>query len=247
MIPVATIVSRLEAMLDAEGFDHYGFDEDFKPAINYAQEWLMQLYTRVLGQRKFSEEMLRELTYTRVWYTSLYSRVHFDSSDIGGEMWTILVVYPEPVKIGAWTPPSPYNQLVSYLTTFVYRKSNYSAKKTGLEKINLNIGNTFSQGNEVVTGDLKSYAYLPIVNYGLGNNISEIEIIPDYPTNYVAISYLLQPADITLLSDNVLFPKVLLPLIVNKAAQFISTKQGDKTSLYAVTDADTKALIQLTT
>ena len=47
MIPVTTIINRIKSALDAEGFDHYKFNEDFKPAINYAQDWITQLYSRV--------------------------------------------------------------------------------------------------------------------------------------------------------------------------------------------------------
>ncbi len=249
MIPVTKIISQVESMLDAEGFDHYAFDEDYKPAINYAQDWITQLYSRLMSERKFSEEMLRELTYIRVWYTSIYSRLHLGGigmTDIGGQVWTVLGVYPEPETAGTWTPPVQ-DSAISYLTTLLYKKSRHSAFKTNFERSNLNISNPFENGNEVIQGDLRSYGYIPIVNYGVFQEIREIQITPDYPTQYVAVAYLLQPTDITATTDNIKFPKTLLPLIVNKTAQFISTKQGDRTNLYSVTGDDINSLIQLTT
>lgn len=250
MIPVTTIKSRIEAMLDAEGFDHYGFDEDIKPAINYAQDWLTQLYSRLLGQRKFSEEMLRDLSYISVWRTTEKKRISFSGTSAAlGDIWTILAVYPDPQVEGSENPPPPVSPTQSYLTDYTYLKSYKSAARTTAEKVNENRLNPFKKGNEVVTGELSSDSYTTFTN--VNGLVSEIEIQPvmdnDLSRRLVAIAYLIQPTEIALVTDNVMFPKALLPLLVSKAAQFISTKQGDRTNLYTVTDADIKSLIQLTT
>jgi len=81
-IPVQTIIDRCTALLDAEGSDHYKFDKDFKPAINNAQVWLMNLYNRLFGEKKISEESLSELTVIKVFKASVYSRLSFSNQGV---------------------------------------------------------------------------------------------------------------------------------------------------------------------
>jgi hypothetical protein len=247
MIPVTTVISRIQSALDAEGFDHYKFDEDFKPAINYAQDWLTQLYSRVMSDKKYSEEMLRNVSYLRVWQTSDYSRINFLTTDIGGDLWSILGVFPEAETQGITGVPVGYTYEYSLFTTLRYVSSDYAATRTTFEKKNINKGNPFSNGNNVVTGDLKSYNYISFSNYSDGTTISEIEISPKIARVYVGVAYLLQPTEITATTDTIKYPQTLLPLIVNKALNFISWKQGDRTNLKGVTDADIQQLITLTT
>lgn len=246
MIPVTTIISQIESALDAEGFDHYKFDEDYKPAINYAQGWLTQLYSRVMGDKKFSEENLIDLTYIRVWKTSIYGRIDFDVVDMGGELWTVLAVYPEAEVTGSENPPAVPLDGLSYPTDYLYLKSYYSAKRVTLEIVNENRGNPFTKGNEIITGDLKSYSYTMILDFN--GIVKELEVQPSTGARQtVAVAYLLQPTDITATTDSVKFPISMTNLIVEKSLEWISYKQGDRTNLNGVTDKDVSKLIQLTT
>ena len=81
-ILVQTVIDRCNALLDAEGSDHYTFDKDFIHAINNAQVWLTNLYNRLFGEKKVSEESLVELTVTRIFKTSLYSRLSFSNQGV---------------------------------------------------------------------------------------------------------------------------------------------------------------------
>lgn len=246
MIPVTTIINRIKSALDAEGFDHYKFNEDFKPAINYAQDWITQLYSRVLGDKKFSEEMLRELTYIRVWKTSIFGRIIFNTSDIGGELWSVLGVFPEAEVTGNENPPFIPLDGLSYITDYLYLSANYSAERKPLEFVNENRKNPFSKGNEIITGDLRTYAYTTMVD--INTLFKELSVIPSTgKRQIVAVSYLLQPKEITLITDNVNYPISVLPLLVDKSIEWISWKQGDSTNLKSVSDADVQKLIQLTT
>jgi len=246
MILASSIVSRIESALDAEGFSQYEFDEDFKPAINYAQDWITQLYSRVLGEKKFSEENLRELSYVRVWKTSIYGRIDFDAPDMGGELWSILAVYPECEVVGSENPPLIPLSSLSYPTDYTYLSSYYSALKSTVEKVNENRKNPFTKGNEKITGELKSYSYTSFMDYN--SIVKEIEVQPSTGARQtVAVCYLLKPTDITASTDYVLFPQSMMAIIVDKALNFISWKQGDRTNLDGVTDKDVQALITLTT
>ena len=79
-ISVQTIVNRCNALLDAEGSDHYKFDKDYIHAINTAQVWLVGLYNKLFGEKKVSEESLTELTVVRVFKVSKYSRISFSQN-----------------------------------------------------------------------------------------------------------------------------------------------------------------------
>ena len=99
-IPVQTIIDRMKSALDAEGSDYYNFPRDFKPAINYAIEWSVSVLTPYIGEKKFSEELFRELTFARVWQTSQYSRININPADLDNrDIWTILAVYPVPYVV----------------------------------------------------------------------------------------------------------------------------------------------------
>ncbi len=80
-----TVIDRCTALLDAEGSDHYKFDKDFQPAINNAQVWLINLYNRLFGEKKVSEESLVELTVIRVFKLSNYSRLSFSNEGVVNE------------------------------------------------------------------------------------------------------------------------------------------------------------------
>jgi len=79
-ISVQTVQDRCLALLDAEGTDHYKFDKDFIHAINNAQVWLVNLYNRLFGEKRVSEESLTELIVVRVFKASKYSRLSFSKN-----------------------------------------------------------------------------------------------------------------------------------------------------------------------
>jgi hypothetical protein len=128
MIQVQTIIDRMKSALDAEGSDYYNFSRDFKPAINYALEWSVSVITPYLGQKKFPEELFRELTFSKIWQTSEYSRVNINPADLNNrDIWTILAIYPKPyVVVESGTdlmfnlPATYYNEIKPYLNQQVY-------------------------------------------------------------------------------------------------------------------------------
>ena len=100
MIQVQTIIDRMKSALDAEGSDYYNFSRDFRPAINYALEWSVSVISPFLGQKKFPEELFRELTFSKIWQTSNYSRVNINPADLNNrDIWTILAIYPKPYVV----------------------------------------------------------------------------------------------------------------------------------------------------
>lgn len=249
-ILVQEIVNRAKSALDAEGSDRYLFDQDFKPAIRYAQEWIVLALNKAFEDNKHSGESLRELVKISVWQANNFSRIAFDESVMNHALWSLLAVYPNPVVDPFSNPvPNANKALSAYMPTLTYVSGKSCTNRLTLEQWNDNVENVFMPGNIVITGKLTEYAYLNWANYTSNNYVNpgtfEIEIRPSVANKYVALAYLKKPSEINLITDSMEFPYNLLDTILEKAVNFISTKQGDQTSLYLVTDRDINKLITL--
>lgn len=251
MIAVNTVVDRILSALDAESSGRYQFDRDLKPAINYAIEFYVSVFNSAFGDDKLSEENLRELVRTRIWQTSKYSRVNFGTADTVEEVWTILAVMPNPV-LDPETPqivnPNPENSV--FVPDVIFVKADDSAARQTQEEWNDAAGNVFMAGNEKLIGtDFEDYAYKNFTHYKpgeLANEIvEEIEIRPELNEKFVAVTYLVFPTNVDQIGDTILFPKSMQNLIIDKALNFISWKQGDGTNLYSVSERDISSLVGL--
>lgn len=248
-IAVQTIVDRLKSALDAEGQgDYYLFDQDFKPAINYAIDFLVGIINSRLEGDKASLESLRELIKTRVYQASNYSRVSFDAAD---NVWSILAVYPRPTvarDTGVALPNPATTPALSYLIDAAsHLSADDSAKRLTLEEWNEVKENPFVSGNSILTAaPFRQYAYLSFNDYSSTyqyDSVSEIEIRPSINGELVSISFLRYPTLVSLVTDNVEFPQSMTNLITSLALKWIAYKQGDNTTIYGVTDKDINTLI----
>ena len=96
-IPAQQVIDRVRQVgLDAEGADYYDDVIDIIPAINASLEWLTAVISAAFGQKKMGEEVFQDLVQARVFQTSDFSRIFFNSTDLGHEVWTILGVYINP-------------------------------------------------------------------------------------------------------------------------------------------------------
>ena len=247
MIPVQTIVDRVTSILDAEGSDRYLFDQDFKPAINLTKDWVVAVFNKAFADKKLSEENLKELVKTKVWTTSTFSRINIDPSVIN--VWSILGIIPKPtVYPAASIPTVGVNPDTSTLETGVsYISSEFSARRLTIEEWNENKNNVFEAGNNILTTSFTEYAYLNQGDYSSTNytTAGEIEVRPSVPTEFVAITYLRYPLDISVIGDSIEFPQTLTDLIVNKVLNYISFKQGDQTNLFSVSGSEVATLVKL--
>lgn len=249
------IIDRMESALDAEGFERYTFDNDYRQAINYAKEWMVVLFNAAFSEKKVSEENLRELIKVRIWRTSMFSRIALDEAVIGDRIWTIAAVYPEITYNGVVPAAVVGNTASVFCPNANYLRSYKSAKRLTLEEVNLNRRNPYAYGNEVTTCDeLREYAYLfpadyNVVGPGRSGYFStpawEIEILPSFPLDLTAIAYLKYPEDITLVTDSIPFPAALTNMLVDKSLEWISYKQGDSTNLKGVTQQDIVTMAKL--
>jgi len=131
----------------------------------------------------------------------------------------------------------------------VHLEGDDSAYRLTHEEWTVNKNNPFRPGNtkQLCNG---RYAYLDPTDY---NSITggyqtadgyEFEIRPSLKRQLVTMIYVKVPSDVVLNTDMVEFPDTFFEMIVSKALQFISYKQGDQTNLYAVTSRDIGTLLQ---
>ncbi len=248
MISVQTIVDRLQFVLDAEDSDRYTFENDLKPAINSSVEWLQAVFNKAFADKKLTEEDLKELIKVTVFQTSQYSRINLDL--ITDSIWSVMRISPEPVvhPSGSVITVTPTPEQSLWRDDLSYIKGKFATKLLSLEQWEENVDNIFEAGNERMTNSFKSYAYLNFANYGSSSydaGGSEIEIRPEIPNQFVGVTYMKYPTPINLIGDSIELPKTLTNLVFEKAASFISWKQGDGTNLYAVSEKDVMTLIKL--
>ena len=219
------LANDIRFALDAEGADHYDDVRDIIPAINLSVKWLVNVVNKTMGQRKFGEEIFRDLSEITVFNISSDNRIQL------GDIWTILAVYPNP-KTGN-------NGVGEY-----HISSKESSKRLTIEEWSYNINNPFEAGNMVSKClDLNQSAYLAPFTYGNSGFDKEIEIRPRPTTGKVSVAYVKNPTDISVLGvQDVQFPNSVYNLILNKALSYISYKQGDGTNLISVSESDIRTL-----
>lgn len=249
-IPVQEIVTRALADLDAEGSQRYLFDQDFKPAIKYAQEWLVTALNKIFDTTKHSGESLRELVKIGIWQTNNFSRIAFDETVVGHKLWSVLALYPNPVTTPFSIPVPPNPPAASrYMANLSFVSGKSCTNRLTLEQWGDNVDNVFMPGNNILNGLLAEFAYLNFANYSSGtyNNPGtfELELRPALVGKYVGMAYLKRPSDITLITDSLQFPDNMIDIILEKTLNHIAQKQGDQTTLYLVTDRDINRLIPL--
>lgn len=246
-IQVQTIIDRCVADLDAEGSDYYKFDNDFKPAINQAVEWLVTVFNQIFADKKVTPEQLRDLIKTKVWQANKFSRVSYNPADTGHDLWSIIAVMPLPTL----HPNNAITPLVNKIQSkFMPNKSFvgslYSCDRLTSEEWNINQLNPFIPGNTVLTGSLKEFAYRDWSDYSSSTYVNtvapEIEIRPSVSEQYVAIEYIKYPSPITLITDVLEFPTSMTQIIVEKTLSVIANKQGDQTTLWQINEGDIKRI-----
>lgn len=249
-ISVQEIVNRATSALDAEGSDRYRFDQDFKPAINYAIEWSVSVFNEAFSQKKLSAESLKELNIVGIWQANNFSRVAYSEQETGKKLWTIIAVYPNPTVYPFKNPVPKANKVLSSFEKDVsFISSEDAAKRLTQEEWIGNAKNVFMPGNMLLGGGMTEYAYLDFADYSStqysNTGTFEIEVRPSVANKFVAIAYLSKPSPVTLITDNVSFPESMANIITEKALNFISYKQGDGTNLYSVTAADVNRLVSI--
>lgn len=243
-IAVSDIIIDLKAALDAEGSGYYTDAEDFIPAINRAQDFVVAVFNKAFAENKLSEENLRELIDIKLYQLSTSSSLTFTANQLN-EVWSITAIYPLPrTSPAAITPLAPSASSQEYAGTNHFLGGDKSAKKRTLEDWNDTEGSPFEKGNTIIsTGDLVEYAYLPFSS----QDVTNIIIRPDIHDEPCAVAFLMYPARVTTSASTVPLPSVCRNLMSSRALRYIAEKQGDQSTALTVADADVKELIDLLT
>lgn len=249
-ILVQTIHNRVLADLDAEGSDRYTFNEDIKHALNAAQETLVTLFNAAFAGNKLTPENLRELTYTKVWRANAFSRVAFNPTDVGHQLWSIIAVHPKPKvnKAVAMAVGANTNTVSKFLPDVSYVSATGICKRLSGEQWNDSEKNVFMAGNGILKGELVEYGYLDFSNYTSSSYTGstdkmEIQIRPDVPNSLVAMTYLKRPTTVSLITDSVEFPESLTELIVEMVCNKLAIKQNNGTNLFGVSARNVDRLV----
>ena len=214
MIPYLNIEPMLISALDAEGSDRYNFDDDYKPAINYAIDFSISVFNAIFSQNKKSEEILKELVLMRMWKLSKYSRFAFDETTVGCKLWSVLSIIPKADLDTSFNYTSfPDNQTEGqYLKigseTARYLGGGYPCKRLTTEQWIEKDRNPFMAGNPFnICEDTIQYGYIAFADYvggfGMTKDKFEIEIAPHIPNELVAMRFLKKPVSITTNADNI--------------------------------------------
>jgi hypothetical protein len=253
MILAQEVINRCNFKLDAEGSQRYLWNEDFMPGINTAVDWIIDVVNTTMSDKKFSEEIFRELTKVKVFRASRFSRFSFDEVSIGERLWTVLNIYAEPVVYPAIAPPSTILDESTYMPTLSFISSQHSCARLTSEEWSAKDKNFFMEGSTFMQDchQLKVYAYLNPANYSGGYSPSanaryEFEISPTVAGQFVAIRYVKTP---TQLSGNLTpttsieLPSSMINLVVNKTLNEIAMKQNNGSTLYQVSTKEVRDLV----
>tara|TARA_Y100000814_G_scaffold96598_2_gene66900 strand:+ start:10415 stop:11197 length:783 start_codon:yes stop_codon:yes gene_type:complete len=257
-ITVQSLIDRMRQVgLDAEGSDYYDTDIDLIPALNASIEWLVQVLSSSIGAKKFVGEELRDLVMARVFQPSSFSRIHFNTTDLGHDVWTILGIYPLPETTPATTYPLPDltpADKSEYKSGLSHVSSVYDTSRLSIEEWSGNALNPYAPGSlkENCT-ELLQYAYINFADYSSTgySTVKEIEIRPSLANKLATVMYLKMPTLITTPfasnpTQTVEFPESFANLLYEKALQFVAYKQGDNTTIYNVTANDVNVLLGVT-
>jgi hypothetical protein len=250
MISSNNLDEEIRFLLDAEGDDHYGEAEDIVPAINMSVRWVCAIINDALGQRKLGEEIFHEIHTSTILRTSKDSR--FNVELVSDNLWTITAIFIEPTTgdNGGGAPAMP-NEYEAYERTDLYFVAgDKAARRLSLEEWGPQKNNPFAKGydGDQICDELKDYAYLNGITYktaeGSPPQNNEVTIRPTVDKGTIAVFYVDKPTPIDQLGDDdIALPGSVQSLVVNKALQYISYKQGDRTNLFTVTASDIVQLV----
>ena len=268
-IAVSNIIQLVKSNLDAEGSDRYRWDLDFIPAINWAQKEITDTVGRLLSDKKFPNERLRELIYTYVFQTSQYSRLFIDNAF--KPINTILGVYVNITTVPTWSEQTNTTSGSLYLSTYSLIDFGNTCKRITPEERNECKKNKLVAGYNQANSDITTWAYLDFAIYGnnsyggydpAGNVIadpppetpdpiiigSEIEIVPSYKNKVIGVMVLQNPQQIESTSQEdflvaeLPFPEAMTNLFVAMILRFLAVKQNDTSNIYKISSDEIETI-----
>jgi len=226
---VEGIIDLSLAQLDAENSGRYTWTNDFQPAFNNLQSWLLSLFEKMYAKDKVSEEMLRELAVAELFVANSHSNVDLSSIT---NLSSVLAVIPDVVdRFGIG--------------------DKASARRLTVEEWGKRKKNMFVAGSDY--GNDVGYAYMSPLRFE-GTSTIYIPISPDVSNKKVGIIYTQVPSTIDVVqhATNVAYPATIttIPFVENiismataKVLQFITSKEIGE--LHVVVDKEVEQAISM--
>lgn len=251
MITVPELDSYVDANVDAQGSQRYLFEQDKIPNYNSAISRALAACNWALANRKGSEEALIELKEDRVFQSNFFGGIALNNAvpALGHTVWSILAIYAEPITVPVVTTilGTPAQTV---LVGAVPTGSAFPVRRMTAEQIAVARTNMYMDGNEVLAaGPMRTYAYYSMGTRSDNQNIiqstqGELFITPASLASRKQfwVSYLRTPQTITSVNDVIDLPQSMKRTLASWAVQYMTTKQGDGTTMFSVAEKDAQEL-----
>lgn len=256
MITIPELDQFVDTQLDSVGSQRYLFEQNKVPCYNAALSRAITACSWALANRKGSEEALWELKEDRVFQSNIQGGLAINDAvpSLGHTLWTVLAIYAEPETSPPVTVVSGQPQQ-TVLLNVVPKGSAFPVQRMTAEQVAVARTNSFMSGNEVLAGGpMRTYGY-----YYMGSRTNsqlviqatqgELFITPVSLANRKPfwVSYLRTPDQIVTVDDTIDLPKSMTITLANWALQYLSTKQGDGTTLHSTSEKDAAELFNMAT
>ncbi len=243
-VPVSDIVASMAGKLDANSSPpytqgYYTFSKDYIYAIQYGVEWIVNAVISKLGNNKFSEEAVADLTKVWVFQMSSYGRINIPQN-----VWSIKNVYPDPTTFPT-TPTkltlAAYNSAYRDDIAFLDAPDGAANHDSSDGFYNEN-QDPFAEGYSLETRNINSYRWREIADYnatGAPYYVATPREIHVKPTvDFCGVELIKFPTTVTTLDDSLEFPMSMKELLVELGLLGISFKMGDGTSISGLSLSD---------
>ena len=226
MILASAIVADLEFLVDDENSERYGFDKDYKPAINGAVRYIMSAFDQAFERGILSPTIFGELLFGEK--ISPSAIVGLDASKVivtFASIWRLVGVDPFPI-FATDDYVGPSKGLAKYLT---------------FDKAGNPEEDPFEAGSPQST-DVAQYSFTSL-HTDASNTI--LVVRPELDGD-CGVVYLKIPTIVTLTSSEIEFPYVLYQPLLMKAYQLLLIQVGSAAATgLQVSDKEVKELTSL--
>lgn len=253
LLRIQDVIADMSGRLDADGTDHYNFQNSWKPGINYALDWFEGYADTRLGDSKWVSQNLRYLLLNKVIQLNSYGRIYFNEAFMGllGPMRSIVAFYADIQTIPPNAPIQSLDPAISTVRTelAMLPNSGRPVKRLTHEQLADARQNVFQAGGALGNPNLVSYYEVLIGNSRTINSYPaqgeewEIGPYPQTANMLVGVTYLRKIPLITSSAGDILLPDTCLKVIATKALEWIATRQGDNTTLYTIVQRELAQLL----
>jgi hypothetical protein len=241
MFLASDVETQVKVLLDDTQSSRYTFADDIRPAINLAVPYALLVIASAFEASQIQTSALAEIINVYVGEVSVANNeASLDLSEITEGIFRIIGVEANP----HYTHPG------GVPTVYLYAGgTGIMASRLTIEEWGDNISNPFKPGNAIDQAPtLKKGAYMYRSGYLDSNYIlfRPATMLEDTEP-VLAAWYIKNPIAVTTTASEINLPLACLPFLVDKVTNYISMQQGNRQSLFIVTERDMATLAMLFT